>query len=149
MLFSQRTISRGMVDNEVHHGPETDINAVVQGLPQKSHAIARSALRYEIGINPVVVFDRIKAAGIAGIVGGVYKQPVEAPVGSAISVRKALRHGPHKTGEEIINYRDFALRPHDKLASSQIIVCPAHRINSNEGWRKPESQQHRKTLKVV
>src|SRR4030042_5640858 len=120
MLFSQRTISRGMVDNEVHHGPEPHVNAVVQGLFQKSHAIARSALRYEIGINPVVVFDRIKAAGITGIMDRVYEQPVEAHVGSAISVRKPLRDGPHKTGEEIIDYRDFALRPHDKLASSQI-----------------------------
>jgi hypothetical protein len=94
-----------------------DADAVVQGLPQKSHAIARSALRYEVGINPVVVFDCIKAAGIAGIVDGVYKQPVEAHVGSAIGMRKPLRHGSHKTGENIIDYRDFALRPHDKLAS--------------------------------
>ena len=58
----------------------------------------------------------IKAAGVSSVENRVDIKPVEAHLRSPCSVAEPIRHTPHQTRKEVIDYGNLLLNAHNKFA---------------------------------
>jgi len=74
-----------VVDDQVHHHPDTPAGSLFQEMLQSRLGVA-AILRIKKRINPEVVFHRVQAAGEAGGVDGVEIDPGETQGRDAVQV---------------------------------------------------------------
>ena len=128
--LDQLAVLRGVIDDKVHDWAQP-MAARRLGKAAQQSVVAPPGLTAEAGVQPVIILDRVKAAGETGVVEGINVNRVEGHGGNPRQFCGPAGDRPRQCRKQIVNPQAFAHR-----ASSLPVCGPTARHRRGAGARQ-------------
>ena len=87
MFGDQIRVEGAMADHQIHHQLQAQCLRVLGHALELGRRFGRAGSIHEERIQPEIIFDRVKAPGISGVLDGIDEDPVEAHLRRTVQVR--------------------------------------------------------------
>src|SRR5207247_6956576 len=126
MLFHERRVKGGMVDDQIHYELKTQPLSGLNHLFELGQRWTGRGIK-QARVEGVVILDGIEAARITGEVKGVDEHPVESQTLHPLQMRSPLWQRSSKQGKQVIDAR----------AGSRVCCCAHCCTCSRRPWVPP------------